>query len=179
MGALGTLVDVISPAANRLPLCALVRFDTYEGPAFFAEDPKVVPITPTTANFGASSAMSRTNLPLILAWAMTIHKSQGATYERAVASLVLLESREFDICSSAISMRVSLRFQIASFAMLCNHTHMLLFQLRILIAVIAILGAHSRRGPTHIFSEIRFGIAIRVRFESAATGDCDCTHTLR
>ena len=86
-GALGTLVDIVAPTANQMPACALVRFDVYDGPAFFADDPKVVPIVPYTAHFGTKSALSRTNLPLILAWAITIHKSQGATYERVVVSL--------------------------------------------------------------------------------------------
>ena len=86
-GALGTLVELIAPAAKSMPSPVLVRFDTYDGPAFFPDDPKLVPIVPTTVHFGSTKSMSRTSLPLILAWAITIHKSQGATYERAVVSL--------------------------------------------------------------------------------------------
>ena len=50
--------------------------------------PRWVPIYPVTSRWQSkNSTLSRTQLPLTLAWAITIHKSQGLTLEKAVIEL--------------------------------------------------------------------------------------------
>ena len=90
-GAIGEFVDLVAAETGQMPLAALVRFPSYSGPAFFDDDPHLVPIPPNTAHFGEKAggraALSRTQLPLQLSWAITIHKSQGQSYDKAVVNL--------------------------------------------------------------------------------------------
>jgi ATP-dependent exoDNAse (exonuclease V) alpha subunit len=51
-------------------------------------DPSWIPITPVTANWEDNGLpLSRTQFPLTLAWAITIHQSQGLTLQKAVIDL--------------------------------------------------------------------------------------------
>ena len=90
-GAIGEFVSLIAPETGRMPFAALVRFPAYTGPALFNEDPKLVPVLPHTAHVsskaGGVASLSRTQLPLGLAWATTIHKSQGQSYEKVAVNL--------------------------------------------------------------------------------------------
>ena len=86
-GSIGYAREVIADKPGGLPICVLVKFPGYTGPPFCTEDPKLVPIVPCTSHFGAGESLSRTTLPLVLAWAITIHKAQGATFDACAISL--------------------------------------------------------------------------------------------
>ena len=60
-----------------------------DNPAWPGIDPKWVPIIPVTACWDNITGVqfTHTQFPLTMAWAITIHKSQGLTLEKAVIEL--------------------------------------------------------------------------------------------
>jgi ATP-dependent exoDNAse (exonuclease V) alpha subunit len=88
----GLIKVLTSNAHSHLPAVIFVKFDGYSGPetpAWRGIDPSWVPIVPAVARWEtkAGKALTRTQYPLMLAWGITIHKSQGLTLEKVVVEL--------------------------------------------------------------------------------------------
>ena len=72
--------------APQLPLAVLINFESCTGPTL--QPKNVVPIVPQTCSWTVGTTFcQRTQLPLRLCWATTIHKSQGLTLDKAVIHL--------------------------------------------------------------------------------------------
>ena len=71
-----------------LPAVVLVHCPQYRGPSFFQDEDKVVPIPPVIHRwFQRKKECSRTMIPLVPAYAVTIHKAQGMSLDKVMINL--------------------------------------------------------------------------------------------
>lgn len=94
-GANGIIRDIIfdkNNVNNSLPIAVLVEFEFYIGPRLFSDVNRFdwIPIAPYEA-YNPLQSIRRTNIPLRLAYALTIHKAQGQTLSKVVIDLGNLE----------------------------------------------------------------------------------------
>ena len=90
-GAKGLVKGIIYAPNSKppaLPICLIVTFDKYYGPSFIESIPKSVPICPVRREwYSQKKTLTRTMLPLILGYALSIHKLQGETLDKVILNI--------------------------------------------------------------------------------------------
>ena len=93
-GARGTVYDIgWAPGADPIqdpPCVIMMEFDKYSGPVFLttADGRNIVPILPVERDFLIGATLcARTQFPLIVCYAITMHKSQSITEDMIVTDL--------------------------------------------------------------------------------------------
>lgn len=103
-GAIGVVTDIIIEPGQDMPVIIMVHFENYNGPTINGS----VPIAPFTATWtSGQTECSRLQFPLILCFAITIHKSQGMTLSRAILNIGSSE-RQLGLTYVALSRLTSL-----------------------------------------------------------------------
>ena len=80
-GTRGRLVGVVYPAGapvGTFPEALIVFVPDYCGPAFYASEPKWVPILPKVS-VKEGTRQTREQFPLVAGYALTVNKAQGLT----------------------------------------------------------------------------------------------------
>ncbi|KAH9291956.1 hypothetical protein KI387_042860 [Taxus chinensis] len=114
-GATGTITDIVYDASMpppTLPLFVVVKFDRYNGPCWDPSNPLHIPIPPISRG-------NRRQLPIKMAWGLTIHKSQGLTLHRATIDIGTTERQgltftTFSRVPSLANLRISPPFSFES-----------------------------------------------------------------
>ncbi|KAF4471266.1 ATP-dependent DNA helicase PIF1, partial [Fusarium albosuccineum] len=93
-GARGTVYDIgWAPGADPIqdpPWVIMMEFDKYNGPVFLTtpDGRRIVPILPVERDFLIGATLcTRTQVPLIVYYAITVHKSQSITEDMILADL--------------------------------------------------------------------------------------------
>ncbi|KAL8585501.1 hypothetical protein ACOMHN_064249 [Nucella lapillus] len=94
-GAVGNVYDIVYAPNTKpleLPVAVIGIFDDYCGPLFLPDVPKSVPICPVQRTWISNKIhCSRTMLPIILGYALSIHKLQGSTLDKVILNAGLKE----------------------------------------------------------------------------------------
>lgn len=86
-GAMGTIQSICYTRGGppELPVAVTVKFDKYSGSSLHDGSVPIVPLRRTWSH--STEQCSRLQIPLKLAWAITVHKAQGLTLDKVVLDI--------------------------------------------------------------------------------------------